>query len=51
MCYKDGDLKNILDKSSKLVTLIDLAGDHKFLKTTIYGYVLKGFKRLITRVF
>lgn len=27
----------MLEKSSKLVSLIDLAGDHKFLKTTIYG--------------
>jgi len=35
--YKEGDLKNILEQATKLVTLIDLAGDHRFLKTTIYG--------------
>jgi GTPase len=35
--YKDNDLKNILENSAKLVSLIDLAGDRKYLKTTIYG--------------
>lgn len=51
LSYKDGDLKNILDHSSKLVTLIDLAGDHKFLKTTIYGYVLKFDWMTISSIF
>lgn len=35
--YKENDLKSILERSAKLISLIDLAGDHKFLKTTIYG--------------
>ncbi|KAI6190258.1 hypothetical protein M3Y97_00097900 [Aphelenchoides bicaudatus] len=35
--YKKSDLKGILDRSAKLITMIDLAGDKKFLKTTIHG--------------
>lgn len=35
--YKDHDLTEVLESSSKLVTLIDLAGDHKYLRSTIYG--------------
>ena len=32
-----GSVEEICEKSSKLVTLIDLAGHHKYLKTTIFG--------------
>lgn len=32
-----GGVEEICEKSSKLVTLIDLAGHHKYLKTTIFG--------------
>ncbi|KAK3803793.1 hypothetical protein RRG08_026028 [Elysia crispata] len=32
-----GSAEEICEKSSKLVTLIDLAGHHKYLKTTIFG--------------
>lgn len=35
--YKENCLEEILSRSSKLVTLIDLAGDHKYMKTTIHG--------------
>lgn len=37
MNYKESDLKGILERSAKLITLIDLAGDYKYLKSTIYG--------------
>lgn len=30
-------VEEICEKSSKLITLIDLAGHHKYLKTTIFG--------------
>lgn len=30
-------IEEICEKSSKLITLIDLAGHHKYLKTTIFG--------------
>lgn len=30
-------MEEICEKSTKLVTLIDLAGHHKYLKTTILG--------------
>ncbi|XP_067681273.1 GTP-binding protein 2-like [Haliotis asinina] len=30
-------VEEICDKSTKLITLIDLAGHHKYLKTTIFG--------------
>ncbi|KAI6213207.1 hypothetical protein M3Y94_00123400 [Aphelenchoides besseyi] len=35
--YKDYDLATILERSSKLIHLFDLAGDQKYLKTTVYG--------------
>ncbi|VDM99144.1 unnamed protein product [Thelazia callipaeda] len=35
--YSDHSLEEIAEHSTKLVTLIDLAGDSKYLKTTIYG--------------
>ncbi|PAV86098.1 hypothetical protein WR25_24426 [Diploscapter pachys] len=35
--YADNTLEEVVEKSTKLVTLIDLAGDAKYLKTTIHG--------------
>ena len=35
--YQDGSPKTICELSSKLVTLIDLAGHQKYLRTTIRG--------------
>ncbi|CAD6186725.1 unnamed protein product [Caenorhabditis auriculariae] len=35
--YAKNTLEELVEKSSKLVTLIDLAGDSKYLKTTIHG--------------
>jgi GTPase len=35
--YKHNTLEEIVDRSTKIITLIDLAGDSKYLKTTIYG--------------
>ncbi|KAI1719544.1 elongation factor tu GTP binding domain-containing protein [Ditylenchus destructor] len=35
--YKDHTLEEVIERSSRLITLIDLAGDRKYLKTTIYG--------------
>ena len=30
-------IEEICENSSKLITLIDLAGHHKYMKTTIFG--------------
>lgn len=30
-------LEEIIENSSKIITLIDLCGHHKYLKTTIFG--------------
>ncbi|KAK0408609.1 hypothetical protein QR680_004053 [Steinernema hermaphroditum] len=35
--YKKHSIEEIVECSSKLITLIDLAGDRKYMKTTIYG--------------
>ncbi|MCP9264787.1 GTP-binding protein 2 [Dirofilaria immitis] len=35
--YSEYSLEEIAEQSTKLITLIDLAGDRKYLKTTIYG--------------
>uniref|UniRef100_A0A0R3RSY2 Tr-type G domain-containing protein n=1 Tax=Elaeophora elaphi TaxID=1147741 RepID=A0A0R3RSY2_9BILA len=35
--YSEHSLEEIAEQSTKLITLIDLAGDRKYLKTTIYG--------------
>uniref|UniRef100_A0A8R1TXV4 Tr-type G domain-containing protein n=1 Tax=Onchocerca volvulus TaxID=6282 RepID=A0A8R1TXV4_ONCVO len=35
--YSEHSLEEITEQSTKLITLIDLAGDRKYLKTTIYG--------------
>lgn len=35
--YNNNSLESILERASKLITLIDLAGDRKYMKTTIYG--------------
>uniref|UniRef100_A0A1I7ZC12 Tr-type G domain-containing protein n=1 Tax=Steinernema glaseri TaxID=37863 RepID=A0A1I7ZC12_9BILA len=35
--YKKHSVEDIVECSSKLITLIDLAGDRKYMKTTIYG--------------
>ena len=35
--YENHSIESILDCSSKIVTLIDLAGSHKYLKTTVFG--------------
>lgn len=35
--YAKNSLEEIVERSTKLVTLIDLAGDTKYLKTTIHG--------------
>jgi GTPase len=35
--YAENTIEEICDKSTKLVTLIDLAGHQKYLKTTIFG--------------
>uniref|UniRef100_A0A914VLF7 Tr-type G domain-containing protein n=1 Tax=Plectus sambesii TaxID=2011161 RepID=A0A914VLF7_9BILA len=35
--YAEHSLEEVVEKAKKLVTLIDLAGHHKYLKTTIYG--------------
>uniref|UniRef100_F1KSM9 GTP-binding protein 2 n=1 Tax=Ascaris suum TaxID=6253 RepID=F1KSM9_ASCSU len=35
--YADHSLEEIVEQSTKLITLIDLAGDRRYLKTTIYG--------------
>ncbi|KAJ7357421.1 GTP binding protein [Desmophyllum pertusum] len=32
-----GQQKDICEQSSKLITFIDLAGHHKYLRTTIFG--------------
>jgi GTPase len=32
-----GDAEEICEQSTKLITLIDLAGHQKYLKTTIFG--------------
>ncbi|KHJ92862.1 elongation factor Tu GTP binding domain protein [Oesophagostomum dentatum] len=40
--YAQNSLEELVEKSKKLVTLIDLAGDSKYLKTTIHG--LSGYK-------
>ncbi|CAI5453385.1 unnamed protein product [Caenorhabditis angaria] len=35
--YSQNSLEELVEKSTKLVTLIDLAGDNKYMKTTIHG--------------
>ncbi|ETN82282.1 elongation factor Tu GTP binding domain protein [Necator americanus] len=40
--YAHNSLEELVERSKKLVTLIDLAGDSKYLKTTIHG--LSGYK-------
>ncbi|VDK42255.1 unnamed protein product [Anisakis simplex] len=35
--YADHSLEEIVEQSTKLITLLDLAGDRRYLKTTIYG--------------
>lgn len=35
--YKENSMEEIVNKSTKVITLIDLAGDSRYLKTTIYG--------------
>ncbi|RCN40060.1 elongation factor Tu GTP binding domain protein [Ancylostoma caninum] len=40
--YAQNSLEELVERSKKLVTLIDLAGDSKYLKTTIHG--LSGYK-------
>lgn len=35
--YAQNSLEELVERSKKLVTLIDLAGDSKYLKTTIHG--------------
>ncbi|CAD5233126.1 unnamed protein product [Bursaphelenchus xylophilus] len=35
--YSENSLEEIVKHSTKLITLIDLAGDRKYMKTTIYG--------------
>ena len=41
--------EEICEASSKLVTLIDLAGHHKYLKTTVFGLTAHcpGFAMLV----
>nr|CDJ86008.1 Protein synthesis factor and Translation elongation factor EFTu EF1A domain containing protein [Haemonchus contortus] len=40
--YAQNSLEELVERSKKIVTLIDLAGDSKYLKTTIHG--LSGYK-------
>ncbi|KAK6016365.1 elongation factor Tu GTP binding domain protein [Ostertagia ostertagi] len=40
--YAQNSLEELVERSKKIVTLIDLAGDSKYLKTTIHG--LTGYK-------
>ncbi|KJH43078.1 elongation factor Tu GTP binding domain protein [Dictyocaulus viviparus] len=40
--YAQHTLEELVERSKKLITLIDLAGDSKYLKTTIHG--LSGYK-------
>ena len=35
--YENHSIESILDCSSKIITFIDLAGSHKYLKTTVFG--------------
>lgn len=35
--YKDHTLEEIIERATKIITLIDLGGDRRYLKTTIYG--------------
>ncbi|KAE9417196.1 hypothetical protein Angca_002472 [Angiostrongylus cantonensis] len=35
--YSQNSLEELVERSKKLITLIDLAGDSKYLKTTIHG--------------
>ncbi|KHN86488.1 GTP-binding protein 2 [Toxocara canis] len=35
--YAEHSLEEIVEQSTKLITLLDLAGDRRYLKTTIYG--------------
>lgn len=40
--HRDHTVEEICDKSTKLITFIDLAGHQKYMKTTIFG--LTGYK-------
>ena len=42
MNYSKNNLEEIVEKSAKLVNLIDLAGDAKYIKSTIQG--LSGYQ-------
>ena len=35
--YAEHSLEEVVERSTRLLTLIDLAGDGKYMKTTIYG--------------